>query len=77
MVQEKMAAFRGISLEDTEARKHCKDIMKALHGFQDVRRLDGHQRMLLAQELRKRLKLSPRQIASLVLLPYKEVCKYV
>jgi hypothetical protein len=77
MVQEKMAAFRGVSLEDAEARKHCKNIMKELYGFQDVRRLDGHQRMLLAQELRKRLKLSARQIASLALLPYKEVCKYV
>lgn len=77
LVQEKMAVYRGISLEDTEARRHCKVLMKEMNGFQDVRRLDGHQRILLAQELRKRLKLSAQQIASLVLLPYKEVCKYI
>lgn len=77
LVHEKMAAYRGIALEDAEARRYCKDFMKEMYGFHDVRRLDGHQRMLLAQELRKRLKISARQIASLALLPYKEVCKYI
>jgi hypothetical protein len=77
IVQEKMAAFRGVSLEDTEARKYCKEIMEEQFGFKDVRRLDGLRRILLAQELRKRLRLSARQIASLALLPYKEVCKYI
>lgn len=77
MVQEKMAAYRGVSLEDTEARKICKAMMTELFGFKDVRRLDGLGRVQLAQHLRKKYRLSARQIAALSLLPYKEVCKYI
>ena len=75
-VQERIAAYRGIALEDIEARQHCRIIMKEIYGFTDVRRLNAQGRIMLAQQLRRRLRLSSRQIASLVRLPYSEVCKY-
>jgi len=76
-VQERIAAFRGVALEDAEARLHCKEISKELFGFTDVRRLNAQGRIMLAQHLHRRLRLSSRQIASLVRLPYSEVCKYL
>lgn len=76
-VQQRIAAFRGVNLDDAEARTHCQNIMKELYGFIDVRRLDAHQRVIVAQQLRKKIRLSARQIAALVRLPYSEVCKYV
>ena len=76
-VQERIASFRGVALEDAEARLHCKAIMKGMFGFSDVRRLNAQGRIMLAQQLRKQLRLSTRQIASLVRLPYAEVCKYL
>lgn len=48
MVQEKMAAYRGVSLEDTEGRIICKEMMVAMFGFKDVSRLDGLGRVQLA-----------------------------
>ena len=76
-VQERIAAARGVALDDAEARTHCHTIMMELFGFKDVRRLDAHQRIQVAQLLRKRIRLSSRQIAAIVRLPYTEVCKYV
>lgn len=76
-IQESIAAVRGVALEDSEARLHCRKMMKEMCGFTDVRRLDAQSRIRLAQQLRKRLRLSSRQIASLVRLPYAEVCKYL
>lgn len=76
-VQERIAAYRGIALEDIEARQHCRNLMKEMYGFADVRRLNAQGRIMLAQQLRRRLRLSSRQIASLVRLPYGEVCKYI
>ena len=76
-IQERIAAFRGVALEDAEARHHCKELMKGMFGFSDVRRLNAQGRIMLAQQFRRRLRLSSRQIASLVRLPYGEVCKYI
>ena len=76
-VQERIAASRGVSLEDSEARLHCKEIMKEKYGFTDVRKLNSQERIILAQLLRRRLRLTSRQIATLARLPYNEVCKYI
>lgn len=76
-VQERVAAFRGVALEDAEARYYCREIAKEMFGFTDVRRLNAQGRIKLAHQLRKSLRLSSRQIASLVRLPYGEVCKYL
>jgi hypothetical protein len=76
-VQERIAAFRGVALEDTEARRLCHEIMKEKFGITNVRKLNAQGRIVLAQELRRRLRISSRQIAALVRLSYKEVCKYV
>jgi hypothetical protein len=76
-VQERIAAFRGVALEDSEARHHCKEVSMEMFGFTDVRRLNAQGLIMLAQQLRRQLHLSSRQIASLVRLPYREVCKYL
>lgn len=76
-IQERIAAARGVALEDVEARMHCHEFMNDMYGFKDVRRLDAHQRIVLAQHLVRKLHLSRRQTASLVMLPFSEVCKYV
>lgn len=76
-IKERIAAARGVALEDAEARMHCRIVVKEMFGFTDVRRLDAHKRVLVAQQLRKRIHLSARQIAALVRLPYSEVCKYI
>ena len=77
LIHERIAAFRGITIDDSEARQLTHNLAKKLFGFVDIRRLDAHQRIILAQELRKQFRLSARQIASLSLLPYPEVCKYI
>lgn len=76
-IKERIVAARGVALEDAEARMHCRTVVKEMFGFADVRRLDAHSRVLVAQQLRKRIHLSARQIAALVRLPYSEVCKYI
>ena len=76
-IQQRIASYRGVAMEDTEARKHCHEISKQLFGTTNVRLLDTIQRTQLAQELRSKWHLSARQIASLVLLKYSEVCKYI
>lgn len=76
-ILERIAAYRGVAMEDTEARKHCHEISKQLFGVTNVRLLDSMQRIQLAQELRSKWHLSARQISSLVMLKYSEVCKYI
>ncbi len=76
-VQERIASYRGVALEDAEARLHCKELMKGMFGFTAVRRLNAQGRIMLARHLRKQLRISTRQVASLVRLPYAEVCKYI
>ena len=76
-VRERIAAFRGVSLDDAEAHQVFSDLMLRLYGFKDVRRLNAEQRIGVAQQLRKIHRLALRQIAALVRLPYQEVCKYV
>ena len=77
VVQEHIAAYRGVSLDDAEAHQVFRDLMMSLYGFKDVRRLNAEQRIGVAQRLWKIHRLAIRQIAALVRLPYQEVCKYV
>ena len=77
MVQQRIATARGITIEDAEARIKCQSLVRHMYGFKDIRRLDAIQRIRIAQQLRKQFRLSRRQIAALVRIPYKEVCKYV
>ena len=76
-VQAKIAMARGIRLDDAEAREKCRAITQELFGVKDIRRLNALQRITVAQRLRKVWHLNARQIASVVRLPYSEVCKYI
>lgn len=75
-VQQQLAAYRGVAYEDAEARERCGDSCQQLFGFRDVRRLNPQQRINLAQLLWRQYRLSRRQLATLVRLPYEEICKY-
>ncbi|MBR5018399.1 MAG: hypothetical protein IKX53_02040 [Bacteroidales bacterium] len=77
IVMQKIAFARGISLDDAEARSKCHELMLTTYGYKDVRRLTPAQRIHLAQLLWKQFRLNKRQIASLVRLPYTEICKYL
>lgn len=73
----KMAEARGISLEDMEARRLCGNTCKEMFGIGDVRKLSATQRASLARELRKRYRISFRQLAVITRLPESEIRKYV
>lgn len=73
----RMAGYKGVTFEDLEARKVCGDVCREMFGTRDPRRLDGHQRIYLAQQLRRRYQLSFRQIAAIVRLPEVEIRTYV
>ncbi|MBO4605702.1 MAG: hypothetical protein J5667_04095 [Bacteroidales bacterium] len=73
----KMAEYRGISMDDLEARTICGNVCKQLFGFRDARRLDAPRRITLAQQLRRSYRLSFRQLATLVYLPENELRRYI
>ena len=77
MIQKRIAAARGVAIDDAEARIKCQSLVQRMFGFKDVRRLNALQRVEIAQHLRRQFRLSCRQIATLVRIPYKEVCKYI
>ena len=76
-IRASIAQSRGIQLEDMEARQLCGDECKLMYGTRDPRRLDAMQRVDLAKMLRRKWRLSLRQLASLVRLPEIEVRRYV
>ena len=73
----RMAEYRGVMMEDLEARKVCGDLCKQFFGTRDPRRLDTTQRITLAQQLRRQYRLTFRQLATLVRLPEVEIRTYV
>ena len=73
----RMSDYRGIALEDQEARRLCGDLCNQMYGFRDPRRLNGEQRLSLARELRHDYHLTFRQLALLVRLPESEIRFYV
>ena len=74
---DKMAEQRGVNLQDQEARKVCGDVCKQMFGTRDPRRLDGHRRIQLAQQLRSQYKMTFRQLATVVRLSETEIRVYV
>ena len=74
---DKMAEERGVMMEDLEARKACGDYCKRLFGTRDPRKLDPKDRIMLAQQLRRQLRLTYRQLATLVRLPETEIRTFV
>lgn len=72
-----MADYRGVSIEDLDARKLCGDLCKEMFGIRDPRRLDTTKRVTLAQQLRKTYRLSFRQLATLVRINEKELRCFV
>lgn len=72
-----MADYRGVSLEDLEARRICGEVCKQMFGFRDPRRLDAPRRINLAQQLRRQYRLSFRQLSSLVYVSEIELRRYV
>ncbi|MBR0531044.1 MAG: hypothetical protein IJJ96_00395 [Bacteroidales bacterium] len=73
----KMAEERGVMMEDMEARRACGDCCKRMFGTRDPRRLDPRKRLSLAQQLRRKLRLTYRQLATLVRLPETEIRTFV
>lgn len=73
----RMADERGIAIEDGEARRVCGDECKSMFGTRDPRRLTPSERVLLAQTLRRKHRLTRRQLASVVRLPETEIRQYV
>lgn len=76
-ILQKMAEVRGVSVEDLEARRIAKETCAEIFGFKDVRRLSSTQRVSLAREIRKRHRISFRQLATIVRLPEDEIRKYI
>ncbi len=76
-IKNKIAEFRGISLEDLEARTICGNVCNTMFGFRDPRRLDATRRIKLAQQLRRQYRLSIRQLSTLVYIPEKELRRFV
>ena len=72
-----MAQYRGVALEDQEARRICGDLCKQMFGFRDPRRLNGQQRLTLARELRRGYHLTFRQLSLMVRLPESEIRVFV
>ena len=76
-ILKRMAYERGVMLDDLEARDKCAAECKALYGTRDPRRLDSGSRIALAHVLRRRYRMTIRQIAKLIRLPESEVARYV
>lgn len=64
-------------LEDLEARDICGEECKTLFGVRDPRRLSPQSRIALAQILRRKYRMTIRQIAGLIRVPESEVMRYV
>ena len=73
----KMAAYRGVMMEDQEARKLCGNVCKMQFGTRDPRRLDTTKRVALAQRLRREYHFTFRQLATLVRLSEVEIRTYI
>lgn len=73
----RMAEERGIALDDGEARQICGDQCHALFGTRDPRRLTASERITLAQAIRRKHRLTRRQLAKVVRLPEDEIRQWV
>lgn len=71
------ANYLGVTLDDMEAARYCYEVCRELFQLEKVKYLNATQRVLLAQTLHARYRLSFRQLAKLTDLPLSEVRKYV
>jgi len=76
-ILNRMAACRGIMLDDLEARRLCRDKCQQLFSKDATRHLTTENRITLARILRKDYLLSYRQLSILVKVPEMELRKYV
>lgn len=76
-ILQRMASERGVKLDDLQARAICGEESKLLFGIRDPRRLDVRHRIILAQALRSKNRMTIRQIAKMIRLPESEVARYV
>lgn len=76
-ILERMAASRGVSLEDHEARTLTERKCLELFGRKSARWLDSAQRLTLARALSREHHLSWRQLATFCRLPESELRKYI
>ncbi len=72
----RIAEYRGITLEDFEARNLCDRYCREMFGTADVRKLNSRQRLTLAQTLRRQHRISFRQLSTIVRLPVIEIKSY-
>ena len=75
-MMSRIAEYRGVTLEDFEARMLSSRQSRELFGTADIRRLNSKQRLMLAQKLRREYHLSFRQLSTLVRLPEMEIKSY-
>lgn len=75
-MMSRIAEYRGVTLEDFEARMLSSRQSRELFGTADIRRLNSRQRLMLAQKLRREYHLSFRQLSTLVRLPEIEIKSY-
>lgn len=73
----KMASYRGVSVDDLEAREICKSCCEKLFGSRSTSALKADERLSLARELRHQYHLSFRQLSILVRLPEAEIRSYI
>jgi len=76
-IRERMARSSGVVLEDLEARTLAKKLCYELFRQNSARWLNAEQRLRFAMELRKRYRISYRQLSTLSRLPESEIRKYI
>lgn len=76
-ILKKMSDIRGVVIEDIEARRLCAETCLELFSKKTTAHLTTQERILLAQTLRKRYRLSHRQLSGLIHIPEAELRKYV
>jgi len=76
-VLSRMASVRGVQIEDLEARLLCSSICQQIFGKRGVKNLTTSERILLAQECRRRYRFSFRQLSSLVKIKESDLRTYV
>lgn len=77
VVLDKMAAVRGLMIDDLEARSLSEKLCMTLFGKKGTRHITPEQRMTLSRELHKRHGLSIRQISTLTKISEEELRKYL
>ena len=75
-MMSRIAEYRGVTLEDFEARMLCSQCSRELFGTADTRKINSKQRLVLAQKFRREHHLSFRQLPTLVRLPEMEIKSY-